>query len=469
MPLFARLSDVFGRKPVLLAANTTFFIGSVIGGAAKGLGTLLAGRVIQGIGAGGLLVLPNVVISDLFSQRERGFYLSVIGMTWAVASALGAVVGGFFAEKVSWRWCFFVNLPFEAVSIALVLAYLDVHRPSTRWVQGVKAIDWLGAAVLAGATVMLLLGLEFGGVTYPWTSGVVIGLIVGGTLGFAAFVGVEVKVANRPLLPVRVFAHRSPAAILGVVFTHGTCYIAAAYFLPLYFQLVLGASPLLAGAWFLVTAATLAITTIVSGKYMQRTGRYLEVVYFGTMMMALGFTLLTNFPPNRSWLRIVMYQIVVALGIGPLFQSPLIALQTNLAPADIAAGSAAYSSIRQLACGISVVVGQVLFQAKMKDHLENLAKAGISGDLARSLANGDLISTAFSRDVVRAATSDSLARMWIFYAVVGLLGLVFSFGIKKKMLMRDHVEHMTGLDELSGNEDDVSAVVVKGEGKGGIV
>lgn len=452
-PIWGKTSDIFGRKPILLSANIVFMVGSLICALAENLGMLLAGRAIQGVGAGGLSVLTNVIISDMFSLRERGFYLSLIGLTWAFATAIGPLIGGGFAQNVSWRWCFWINLPCDGLAFALLFFLLKVHNPRTPLLAGLKGIDWLGSLTNTAATVLFLLGVQFGGVVFLWDSATVICLIIFGLLTYGLFFVVQWRLSPFPLLPPRIFAHRSTAAVLGVAFSHGIAYISGAYYIPLYFQTVLGATPILGGVWFLPSAGTLTVSILLSGIYQKKTGRYLELLFASFFVMILGNGLYTDLKPFRSWSRIVIYQIIAGAGIGPLFQAPLVAIQTKLAPTDIAAGLSAYTSMRNVASAISVVCGQVILQSRLSKHHTQFIDAGISNGLAEALSSGDAITAisqtqalpAAQRSLVAGVTNDAFRYIWVFNCAVSFAGLLVCFLITRSKLSSDHVVHQTGL------------------------
>jgi EmrB/QacA subfamily drug resistance transporter len=464
MPFWGKISDIFGRKPILLIANAVFLIGSLISALSKSLTMLLVGRAIQGLGAGGLSVLANVVVSDLFSQRQRGLYLSVIGTVWSFATAVGPVVGGAFAEKVSWRWCFWINLPCDGLSLVLLSLFLHVHTPRTPLIDGLKAIDWLGTLTVTGGTVMLLVGLEFGGVTFPWDSATVICLIIFGIFTLVIFLFTQWRFAKYPIMPLPIFTNRSNAATLAVVVAHGLAYISMAYFLPFYFQAALGYSPIMSGVWSLIMAVVMAMMTIGAGFFMVMTGKYLELIWFGFVFMTLGFGLFINFQPYRSTVRMVMFQIVVSLGVGPLFQAPLLALQANLKQEDIATGTATLGFLRMLAAGISVVVGQVIYQSDIQKKTGTFIAVGIPTTLANKLADGSSVSATFiiqgltkaQQLVVKAAITNSLSKIWIFYTAVSFAGLVACLGIRKKTLSKTHTEAKTGLQNGNAVESELN-------------
>jgi MFS family permease len=203
-----------------------------------------------------------------------------------------------------------------------------VHTPKTPIGEGLKAVDWFGALTMIAGTVMLLLGLEFGGVSYPWNSATVICLIVFGVIVIGLFFFVESRFAPYPLMPLDLFSKRSNMAALGVNFFHAYVFIPGSYFLPLYFQAVLGATPILSGVYLLPTALSLSFLSAFTGVFIKKTGQYLPPIWFGLFFMTLGTGLFIDLGPNAGWAKIIIYQIIAGIGVGPNFQSPLIALQS---------------------------------------------------------------------------------------------------------------------------------------------
>jgi hypothetical protein len=301
---------------------------------------------------------------------------------------------------------------------------------------------------------MLLLGLEFGGVTYPWGSTKVICLIVFGVVVACIFVINEWKFARYPVMPLRLFKHRSNIASLGVCFCHGYVFIAGSYYLPLYFQAVLGATPLLSGVYLLPFAISLSLVSGVTGVFIKKTGKYLPPIWFGLTVMCLGFGLFIDLPDGRDWAKIILYQIVAGIGVGPNFQSPLIALQTMVKPRDIATATATFGFTRNLSTSISVVIGGVVFQNEMQKRYPSLV-ASLGAQTAAALSGGSagasvgVVSQLPSeqRAIARAAFYSSLRTMWIMYVVFAGLGVVVSLFIGNQKLSKDHTVTKTGLAE----------------------
>jgi len=220
-PIWASLSNIWGRKPVHLVATAVFAIGSIICATAPTMQVLIAGRAIQGSAGGALMQLTTITISDLFSMRQRSLVLGFLEFVWALAGGIGPVLGGTFTEKVTWRWNFWVNLPICGLTFGLLAIFLDVHNPRTNAKDGLKAIDWVGSLTILGFVLMLLIGLDMGGTFYPWSSPRVIALIVAGCVLAGMFILTERKLARYPLIPKRIFSAPSNIASLVVVGCHG--------------------------------------------------------------------------------------------------------------------------------------------------------------------------------------------------------------------------------------------------------
>ncbi|KAI1657721.1 MFS general substrate transporter [Daldinia decipiens] len=458
VPSWGKISDIWGRKPVLLAAVAIFWIGSLICALSINIGMLIAARAIQGIGGGGIVVLTNICVSDLFSIRKRGMYYAFFGMVWAIASAIGPILGGVFTSKVTWRWCFYVNLPISGVGFFVLLFVLKLHNPRTSARGGLAAIDWLGSLLIVGGTLMFLFGLEFGGVTYPWNSAPTICLIVFGIVTVGLFVAVEKWYAKYPVIPLRLFQFGKNISTFGVCLLHGVVFISGSYYLPLYFQAVLGASSLLSGVYLLPYVLSLSFMSIGSGLFMKKTGKYLPAIIFGMFFMTLGYGLFIDLGAQANWAKIIIFQIIAGIGVGPNFQSPLIALQTTVEPRDIAAVTSTFGFVRQLSTSISVVIGGVVFQNGMEKQYPTLL-AQLGPELAKQLSGGSaggnvgLVASlpGIQGEIARGAYWNSLREMYIMYAAFAGVGLLISPFISQRQLSTQHHEHKTGLQSLRRN------------------
>ncbi|KAJ5479152.1 hypothetical protein N7530_004661 [Penicillium desertorum] len=453
--IWAKLSDIWGRKPILLLAVAWFFLSSIICAASTSMEMLIAGRALQGVAGGGLLQLVTIIISDLFSVRHRSLYLGLMEVMWAFAGGVGPLLGGAFSQYVTWRWTYWINLPISGFTFVLLFFFLDVHNPQTKMMDGVRAIDWFGCLSVLGLTLMLLLGLDFGGETFAWKSPQVICLIVFGSLCSLLFVYSEKKLAKYPLMPMDIFARFSNIATLLVAFAHGFVFIAGEYYIPLYLQSVHGSSPMGSGVLILPLVVMEAFSGMFTGAIIHRTGRYLELIWIGLVLMTIGNGLYINLSVGSSVGEIVGYQILSGLGAGFLFQTPIIALQAMVSQEDTATATATIGFIRNMATAASIVIGGVVFQNSMGQKQSSLLDSGMSTSMAAQMsgdsAAASIESIKFITDpaqlrAVREAFAWSLRNMWILYTCMSAVGVFFSAFILKTKLNKEHVETKTGLN-----------------------
>ena len=419
---------------------------------------LVAARALQGTAGGGLMQLVSITISDLFSLRSRALHLGLLGVVWAVAGISGPLMGGAFTQLVSWRWCFWINLPVCGITFVLLLLFLDVHNPRTNLGEGVMAIDWFGTLSILAITLLLLLGLDFGSATAPWDSPKVICLIVFGTLMIGFFLFSEKRLAKYPLMPLSVFKNWSNNAVILVAFANSMVSISAEYYLPLYFQSVKQASPLRSGILILPMVVTEATVDIAVGILIHQTGRYRELIWVGATLMTLGTGLYINLQTDTSFASIIGFEIVGGIGIALLFQAPIIAIQSTVSQADTAAATATLGFSRNLAASLSIVLGGVVFQNSMAARQSSLAAAGLSESVLGALsgdqaaANVEIIKSiqdAAQRWVVQDAFAWSIKNMFIMYTCVAAVAMVASAFIKQRHLSTEHTETKTGIQQLT--------------------
>ncbi|TKA24182.1 hypothetical protein B0A54_17611 [Friedmanniomyces endolithicus] len=423
-PVWAKCSDIWGRKPALLGAVVLFAGASIMGALSVSMNMLIAARALQGTAGGGLLQLVFITISDLFSMRERVL----------------------------------VNLPICGTTFILLLCFLDVHNPRTGFSEGLAAIDWFGTLSILGVIIMLLLGLDFGGAVFPWSSPTVICLIVFGIVMIGVFLFSEKKLAKYPLIPLAMFKDPSNLAIFVIGATQGICYIPAEYYLPLYFQSAKQASPLRSGVLILPITVCEGAFGILSGVIMHQTGRYREVMWAGVFLILIGTGLYISIGADTSIPKLVGFMIIGGSGCGLLFEAPVIAIQNTVSQADTATATAAFGMIRNIATSISIVLGGVIFQNSMDAQAERLRRAGLNPAVVAALTNGQAaanveiigtIENALQRDVVRHAFASSFRNMWIMYTCIAAVGLIAGAFIKQGHLSKEHTETRTGIQEMT--------------------
>ena len=343
-------------------------------------------------------------------------------------------------------------------------------------------MDWTGCLFVIGSTIMLLLALDFGGVTHPWDSATVICLIVFSAVGLGVFVVNEWKLVKYPIIPLILFKDRSGVASFLVCFCHGFIFMGQAYYLPLYFQAVLGASPIMSGVYLLPLVLSISISGALTGLFIQKTGKYVPALWLGLVLLTLGVGLLINLEPTANWGKILGFQIISGAGVGMNFEGPLLALQAIVGVENTATATASIGFVRSLSTAVSVVIGAVVFQNQMVQEGPKLIKA-LGEELARQLADGgatanvELINSlpAAQKAAAQHAFYRSLRTMWIMvslddavidkrsiliesvqYVAFAAAGLIAGFFVDAHHLSQEHEAAVLG---LRGDSEQSSAQV----------
>ncbi|KAH8893292.1 hypothetical protein GQ53DRAFT_108458 [Thozetella sp. PMI_491] len=454
-PVWGSVADIWGRKPIVLLALALFIAGSLLCAVAPTMDLLIGGRAVQGLGASGMGVMGNIIISDLFSLRNRGLYLGLMSIVWAVGTAIGPVIGGALTTKLNWRWCFWINLPVGVVTFAALFVFLKVPNPRTPVMVGLRAIDWIGSVLVIGGALMILLGLDFADVAYPWASAPVISLIICGAVVLGLFLGNEWKLARNPILPLRLFKTVSTSAAVGVLSCNFYVFIGLSYYLPLYSQSVLGADALTAGVYMLPLIVSSSLAAAAGGVLIQQTGKYLPIMYVAQVLLTLGVGLFINLGFEKNITKLVIFEIITGVGVGLNIEAPTISALANTPERDNAAMIASMTFLRSMATAISVVVGGVIFQNEMTasdtslvGRLEEELASQFNG--AQAAANVDLISTlpADQQDVVRRAYFSSLRSVWVMYVAFAGLSTFLNLFVRAHHLSKERQEVVLGVDRL---------------------
>lgn len=370
-PIYGKLSDIFGRRPLFIFAISVFLVGSVASGFAESITQLAVFRAIQGLGAGGLMALPLAILGDMLAPRERakyqGYFLAVFG----ISSIVGPLIGGVFAGAseilfiTGWRWVFLINIPIGIVALFIVLRFLHLPKQSAH--RSVR-IDWWGAASIIVAVGTLLLVAEKGR-EWGWASTESIVCFVIGGLGILAFILIERAMGDDALIPLKLF--RSPTfsmtTVLGVLVGFGM--FGAMSTIPLYLQLVKGATPTESGFELLPMILGLMISSIVSGQVISRTGKYRIFPTLGTGFMAIGFFELTFLTADKPIWFVMIGMLLVGLGLGQLMQTLTIASQNSASPRDIGVATSASTFFRQIGGTLGVAVLFSLLFSRIPDTI----------------------------------------------------------------------------------------------------
>jgi EmrB/QacA subfamily drug resistance transporter len=368
-PLYGKLGDMIGRKPVFLAAILIFLAGSMLAGLSQSMAELIGFRALQGVGAGGLMVGAQAIIADIVPPRERGRYMGLIGSVFAVASVAGPLLGGFLVDHLSWRWVFYVNMPVGALAVVIVLTRLHLHTPTVR-----HRIDVLGAALLSAGVGALTLLTTWGGNEYVWGSPTIVGLAVGGGAMLVAFVGWETRAAE-PILPLSLFRSRVFSVANAMGFAIGMAMFGAIIFVPLFLQLVYGASPTSSGLRMLPLMAGLLAASIASGRVISRIGRYRPFPIAGSAVLVVGMYLLSRLTVGTAPWIASAYMLVLGVGIGLVLQVLVLVVQNDAKPADIGVATSMATFFRSVGGSFGVAIFGTIFATRLADQLAHFPRS----------------------------------------------------------------------------------------------
>ncbi|HWM11063.1 MAG TPA: MDR family MFS transporter [Solirubrobacteraceae bacterium] len=359
MPLWGRASDVYGRKPLFMAAIVVFLAGSALSGLAGSLGQLIAFRALQGTGAGGLMTLAMALVAELVSPRERGRYQGYIQMVFVLASVAGPLLGGVFADQLSWRWVFYVNLPIGAAALALTATSL--HLPARR---EPARVDYAGGALLAAALTCVLLFMTWGGREYAWGSTEIAGLAAAAVLLGAAFVARERR-APEPILPLRLLREPVFVVVSAALFLTMLAFFAVIVFMPIFLQVVEGASATESGLLLLPMLLGATVSTALAGRAIARSGRYKAFPVAGLALMTAGLLGLSQIGTGTSTATVGLLLALFGVGFGLVTQVLTVAVQNAVDRRDLGVATASANLFRSLGGSVGVALFGTVFASRL--------------------------------------------------------------------------------------------------------
>ncbi len=379
IPILGKLSDQFGRKWLLLGTVSVFLASSALAGASQTMNQLIVFRGMQGLGAGGAQALVFILVADIFPPRRRARWVGLFTGVFGLASVIGPAVGGWLTDTTTWRWVFYVNLPLGVVALVALAIWLPTTLTQPDASQTSRAawrrIDALGALTAAGATVCLLLGLSWGGQTYPWSSAQVVGLLIAAAALFVIFFVVE-RFAAEPILPLDLFRSQVMTVSAVLTVTANMALFALVIYLPLYIQGVLGHSATSSGVAIIPLTLAVTVGAVVGGLIVARLGRYQLTAVAGALIMTGGVYLMTRMTASSPLLDVTRNMIVVGLGVGLLQPITTLAAQNVLPREQLGVGTSALSYLRSLGSTLAVaLIGSVVTNAMNAQLVRTLPPA----------------------------------------------------------------------------------------------
>lgn len=475
LPWCGGLCEIWGRKAILLTSLFFFLFGSIVCGASHSLEMMIVGRVLQGIGDGGIISLAEIVVADLVSLSQRGTYEGILGVVWAGASAVGPPIGGIFSRaKGRWRWLFWLNIPITVIAIIMISCFMHMKTPKRDYKSNLKRMDWTGNALLILSTVGLGLALTWGGARYRWLSPAVLIPLIFSVILFITFFYLELFKLKHPTVPKELLSNRTAISAHLTSFAHGVVTMAIIYVIPTYFQAVKLASTIMSGWMVLPFSCTVAFTAIAFAISIEVSQRYVPQNHLGWFFTLLGVPLLLLLNVDSKPLTWVLVQLPIALGCGILFVAPQFPV---LASVSIQLASKALA-LQLFFASFGQTLGIMLAEAVFQSSVHSAIKSPTIQALA---ANGSLpfniedISSPYSMHfgalrhldkeasyAVREVYNGALRRVWLLLIPFAVGGWVCCWGMRE-LEMHDEVDERFAVDlQQEGGERDEE----KGGGKG---
>jgi EmrB/QacA subfamily drug resistance transporter len=392
VPIYGKLSDVYGRRPLLLIGIAVFLVGSALSGLSQSMGELIIFRGIQGLGAGAIFPIALSVIGDLFSPAERGRYQGLFGAVFGLSFIIGPFLGGFLTDNLSWHWIFYVNLPIGIAALVVIATQLP-NSGNTRGVR-VRDLDFVGIGIFSVAAISLLIGLTNKGLTdstgrlYDWLSPNVMGYMVGAAVLTVGFVIAE-HFAREPIIPLDQFRNRSYTTINAATFLVAFGFFSAIIFLPRYFQAVQGLSATASGyrTWPLMVGLILSST--LSGIIVSRTGQYKVMLIGAAALLTVGMFLMTMLQITTGYWTLSLWMLIAGLGVGPTFSVTTVAMQNAVPVRRIGVATSNLTFFRQIGGSVGLAIAGSIFASTFASQLPTkLASAGVPPAIVSQFAQG---------------------------------------------------------------------------------
>ncbi|MFI6344994.1 MFS transporter [Streptomyces sp. NPDC050560] len=434
-PLWGKLADLFSKKLLVQIALIIYVAASVVAGLSQNAGMLIACRVVQGIGVGGLSALAQIVMAAMIAPRERGRYSGYLGATFAVATVGGPLLGGVITDTswLGWRWCFYVGVPFAV--IALIVLQKTLKLPVVK--RDVK-VDWTGAFFISASVCLILVWVTFAGNKYDWLSWQTYAMVAGSIVLGLLFLLTETR-AREPIIPLRLFRNRTitlaslASLFVGVAMFAGTVYFSQ------YFQLARGKTPTMSGVMTIPMIGGLFLSSTVSGQVITRTGRWKAWLVSGGLLVTAGLGLLGTMRYDTEYWHIGVFMALLGLGIGMMMQNLVLCTQNQVAPSDLGSASSTVTFFRSLGGAVGVSALGAVMSNRIGDYVKD-GLAGLGGKAAGALPSGSDSAGAIPdlaklpapiRTVMESAYGHGIADIFLIAAPLAFLAFLITLFIKE--------------------------------------
>ncbi|KAJ7312393.1 iron permease [Mycena albidolilacea] len=448
VPLSGSLAEIFGRKILMSGSIVIFAVGSALCGAANSLNFLIAGRAVQGLGAGGLASLCHIILSDLVPLEERGVFNGLIAISYTIANGIGPVVGGSLAQNGQWRWIFYLNIPICGFTLALVVLFLNLRAPSGSFATKLKKIDIVGNILVVASTTSVMIGLTWGGVQYAWSSARILTSLILGCVGLGLFLWYEFTVATNPIVPRGLLVTRT--AISGFIQTSTlfVVLICLLYYMPVYFQACMDASPIASGVDIFGLAFSVAPSALLVGLSIAKTRQYRPQIWLSWSLAIIGLGLFTTLDVDSSRAKAIGFQIIPGVGLGMMTAAIFFPILAPLPVESNAHAIALYTFFRNFSNILAVTVGGTVLQNELGKRLPLAFSVQFPQGTAIAYSIIPLIRTLPEplKSQIQVAFADSLRVVWQVLLGVSAAGFLISLAMKR-LPLHTEVDKKWGIDD----------------------